>query len=137
MLEQRFMLVSEVKIGEVMKGTITKLNDKGLFVNISGSVDGVVWPLHYADIQLKHPEKRFREGATIKVRVFAIEAEKNRVKLTAKKFLVESDKEILGEFKDVKAGVVTAGVVSKIFEKGCLVELFGGKFAFVPLSEVR
>lgn len=40
-----------------------------MFVNISGSVDGAVWPLHYADIQLKHPEKRFKEGSSIKCRV--------------------------------------------------------------------
>jgi transcriptional accessory protein Tex/SPT6 len=87
-LEQRFMLVSEIKVGEVMKvrvarelsardflltnhlqGTINRFTDKAIFINVSGSVDGVVWPLHYADIQLKHPEKRFKAGNTVKCRV--------------------------------------------------------------------
>jgi rRNA biogenesis protein RRP5 len=40
-----------------------------LFVSISGSVDGVVFPNHYADIMLKHPQRRFKEGASIKCRV--------------------------------------------------------------------
>jgi rRNA biogenesis protein RRP5 len=68
-LEQKFMKVSEVKVGEVMKGTIKKLTSKGLFVNIHGSVDGVCWPLHYADIRLKNPERRFKVGSTVKCRV--------------------------------------------------------------------
>jgi rRNA biogenesis protein RRP5 len=87
-LEQRFMQVSEIKVGEVMKvrravfalirfyltrfisqGTISRFTDKAIFINVSGSVDGVVWPLHYADIQLKHPEKRFKAGNTVKCRV--------------------------------------------------------------------
>lgn len=51
------------------QGTIHKLTDKAMFVNISGSIDGAVWPLHYADIQLKHPEKRFKAGASVKCRV--------------------------------------------------------------------
>jgi rRNA biogenesis protein RRP5 len=40
-----------------------------LFVSISGNVDGVVFPNHYADIRLKHPQKRFKEGSSIKCRV--------------------------------------------------------------------
>ena len=76
------MQVGELKVGQVLKvsktqthlasivlrattkGTIRKLADKGLFVNIHGSIDGVVWPLHYADIRLKHPEKRFKVDST-------------------------------------------------------------------------
>jgi transcriptional accessory protein Tex/SPT6 len=52
-----------------LQGTISRFTDKAIFINVSGSVDGVVWPLHYADIQLKHPEKRFKAGNTVKCRV--------------------------------------------------------------------
>lgn len=52
-----------------LQGTISRFIDKAIFINVSGSVDGVVWPLHYADIQLKHPEKRFKAGNTVKCRV--------------------------------------------------------------------
>jgi rRNA biogenesis protein RRP5 len=70
-LEQKFLQVADVQVGEVIKGTIKKLTDSGLFVSMSGNVDGVVWPNHYADITLKHPAKRFKAGATIKCRVGA------------------------------------------------------------------
>ena len=60
-LEQKFLQVGEVQVGEVLKGTVKKLTDSALFVSISGNVDAVVWPNHYADISLKHPQKRSEE----------------------------------------------------------------------------
>ena len=68
-LEQRFLQVGEVQVGEVIKGTVKKLTDSALFVSMSGNVDGVIWPTHYADIALKHPQKRFKSGASVKCRV--------------------------------------------------------------------
>ncbi|OSX67310.1 hypothetical protein POSPLADRAFT_1127292 [Postia placenta MAD-698-R-SB12] len=61
-LEQKFLQVGEVQVGELIKGTVKRLTDSALFVSMSGSVDGVVWPNHYADIALKHPQRRFRPG---------------------------------------------------------------------------
>lgn len=68
-IEQKYLQVSDVEVGELVKGTIKKLTPNGLFVSLSGGIDGVVWPNHYADILLKHPAKRFKEGAAIKCRV--------------------------------------------------------------------
>ena len=68
-IQQKFLQVSDVVVGDSVKGTIKKLSDGALFVSLAGGVDGVVWPNHYADIALKHPAKRFKEGASIKCRV--------------------------------------------------------------------
>lgn len=70
-LDQKFLQVADVQVGEVIKGTIKKLTDSGLFVSMSGNVDGVIWPNHYADITLKHPAKRFKTGGNLKCRVGA------------------------------------------------------------------
>ncbi|KAK8849492.1 hypothetical protein IAR55_004826 [Kwoniella newhampshirensis] len=134
-LDQLFMQVDELKIGQVLKGTIRRLTDKSLFVDVLGSVDGIVFPNHYADIRLKHPEKRFRPGASVKARVLSLEPTRNRVVLTLKKAFVESQLPIPSHFADLKIGQVTLGSVLKIVEKGCIVELFGGLKAFMPHSE--
>jgi rRNA biogenesis protein RRP5 len=68
-LEQKFLKISDVEVGEVVKGTIKRLTEAGLFVSMSGNIDGVVWPNHFADISLKQPSKRFKPGASIKCRV--------------------------------------------------------------------
>jgi rRNA biogenesis protein RRP5 len=119
------------------QGTIRRLTEKALFININGSVDGIVYPLHYADIRLKHPEKRFKSGSTVKARVLALDPARNRIILTIKKSLIESELDIVTGIEGVKTGLITPGVVSKILDKGCLVDMFGGVKAFVPLSEAR
>lgn len=68
-LQQKFLQVGEVQAGEIIKGTVKKLTASALFVSISGTVDGVIWPNHYADIPLKHPQKRFKPGGGVKCRV--------------------------------------------------------------------
>ncbi|WVW86696.1 hypothetical protein I302_108750 [Kwoniella bestiolae CBS 10118] len=134
-LDQVFMQVGELQIGQVLKGTVHRLAERMLFISLSGSVDGIVFPNHYADIKLKHPEKRFKVGSSVKARVFAIEPARNRVVLTLKKSLVDSGDSIPQGFSDVQVGQVTPGVIVKIMDKGCIVDLFGGIKAFMPLSE--
>jgi rRNA biogenesis protein RRP5 len=68
-IQQKYFQVTDVEVGEVIKGTVKKLTDSALFVSLSDGIDGVVWPNHYADITLKHPAKRFQVGASIKCRV--------------------------------------------------------------------
>jgi rRNA biogenesis protein RRP5 len=68
-LDQKYLQVGDVRIGEVIQGTVKKLTETCLFVSMSRSVDGVIWPNHYADIPLKHPGKRFKAGGNIKCRV--------------------------------------------------------------------
>ncbi|GAA6020638.1 hypothetical protein JCM10207_007806 [Rhodosporidiobolus poonsookiae] len=134
-LEQKFLRVADVKVGEVVKGTVKRLSDTALFVSISGNVDGVVWPLHYADIRLKHPEKKFKLGQAVTGRIFSADAEKNRVALTLKKALVNSELPILSRIEDVRVGVISHATVTKVLEKSVLVDFFGGLRALIPAAE--
>jgi len=123
----------EIKL--TVQGKIRRLTDKSLFVDISGSVDGVVYPLHYADMQLKHPERRFKAGGIVRCRILIVEPARSRVVLTLKKSLIDSEMSIPATLDDLKTGTLTPGVVAKILDKGLVVELFGGMKAFVPQSE--
>jgi rRNA biogenesis protein RRP5 len=154
-LEQKFLKISDVEVGKVVKGTIKKLTDSGLFVSMSGNIDGVVWPNHYADISLKQPSRRFKPGASIKcrvrsivgstkslvvevsVQVLVVDTDRNRMSLTAKKTLVDSILPILSDFDDVKVGIVTHAVVFQIQEKHLMVEFYNNLKAFVPAKEFR
>ncbi|GAA5925984.1 hypothetical protein JCM3775_005168 [Rhodotorula graminis] len=134
-LEQSFLRVQDVEVGAEVKGTVKVLKDNALFVSIGGNVDGVVWPLHYADIRLKHPEKKFKPGQAVKARIFSADADKNRVVLTLKKQLINSDLPIVARLEDAKVGVVTHATVTKVLDKSVLVDFFGGLRALVPAAE--
>ncbi|KAL6310100.1 U3 snoRNP-associated protein Rrp5 [Sparassis latifolia] len=134
-LEKKFLQVSELQVGEIIKGTVKKLTDSAMFVSISGSVDGIIWPNHYADIQLKHPQKRFKPGASIKCRVFVVDPERKRVVLTAKKTLLDSTLPIVSTPEDLKIGLVTHAVVFKVSERSLQVEFYNHMKAVVPARE--
>ncbi|THH28303.1 hypothetical protein EUX98_g5889 [Antrodiella citrinella] len=135
-LAQKFLQVGEVQPGEIIRGTVKKLTDGALFVSISGNVDGVIWPNHYADIKLKHPQKRFKAGGSIKCRVLTVDVEKKRIALTAKKSLIESTLPIVSQLEDVKVGIITHAVVFRASEKVLQVEFYNGLKAVVPAREV-
>lgn len=154
-LEQKFLKISDVEVGEVIKGTVKKLTEAGLFVSMSGNLDGVVWPNHYADISLKQPAKRFKPGANIRcrvclitkstissiikasVQVLVVDTDRNRMSLTAKKTIVDSTLPILSNFEEVEVGIVTHAVVFKIHEKHLMVEFYNNLKAYVPAKEIK
>lgn len=134
-LEKKFMRVSELTVGEVLKGTIKEVRPDAIFVELNGSISGVVFSLHFSDVRLKHPEKKYKPGLVVKCRVLSLDPSRNRISLTLKKSLVSSELPIVSTPQDARVGVVTHAVVSKFLERGMLVDLFGGLRALVPSSE--
>ncbi|KAG9084540.1 rRNA biogenesis protein rrp5, partial [Ceratobasidium sp. UAMH 11750] len=135
-LELVYMRAGDVNVGETLKGTITKLKENGLLVALSDKVTGFVGPDHYADIRLKHPERKFKQGATVKCRVLNVDSDRSRVRLTLKKSLLESTLPILTSFEDAKVGMVTPGVVQRVEERFVILEYYGGVRSLVPLGEL-
>ncbi|KIJ46379.1 hypothetical protein M422DRAFT_66742 [Sphaerobolus stellatus SS14] len=134
-LEQKFLQVQDVEAGETLKATVKRLTSSALFVSISGNVDGVIWPNHWADIMLKRPQQRFKEGSTVKCRVLVVDPERKRIALTAKRTLVESELPIITKLDDAKVGLVTHAVVYKVLDKAVLVEFFNNLRAHVYVKE--
>lgn len=56
--------------------------------------------------------------------------------LTAKKTLLDSDLPIISKAEDVKQGMLTYGVVSRVYEKHLLVEFYNHMKAMVPQREI-
>ncbi|CAE6440693.1 unnamed protein product [Rhizoctonia solani] len=135
-LELEYMQVADVEVGKSLKGTIVRLRESGLVVALSDKVTGLVTPQHYADIKLKHPERKFKEGTAIKCKVLSVNPERSRVLLTLKKSLLDSTLPILAVFNDAKVGIVTPGVVQRIEERFVILEYYGGVKALVPLNEL-
>ncbi|KAF9566135.1 nucleic acid-binding protein [Agrocybe pediades] len=135
-IQQKYFQVGDVEVGEIVKGTIKKLTDSGLFVSLSGGIDGVVWPNHYADIMLKHPGKRFKEGGSIKCRVLVVDPERKRISLTAKKTLLDSTLPIISKVEDAVPGTVAHAVVFKLNENNLLIEFYNNIKAIVPSREI-
>ena len=134
-LARQFMRVSEVPVGEVVRGTVRRVTPQGIFVRLSGHVDGVVFPLHFSDARLQHPEKKYKPNLDVKARVLYTDPTRNRIALTLKRSLVGSELPFVSSLEDAVVGVVTHGTVVTHRQASLLVELGGGVRAVVPYSE--
>lgn len=147
-LEAPFLRYDDLSIGDLIEDAeITKVDsDHGtLSVSLSKAVDIRAFcpKTHLTDLPtLKHPEKRFKVGSKIKVRVLSVDPEFKKVAVTHKKSLVNSQlplitsskcaKNLLAESKNTE--IWAHGVVTGIKDYGLLVTFFGFTKGLVHIS---
>lgn len=140
-ISQAFLRMEDVKIGQVVKGTVEKMlvNENGvngLIVKIAEGITGLVPEVHLADIHLQHPEKKFKEGSSVTARVLSTIPEKRQIRLTLKKTLVNSDAETWTSFENLKPGLQAPGTLVNILPSGAVVQFYGSIRGFLPISEM-
>ena len=69
--------------------------------------------------------------------VLNVDGQRNRVTLTLKKSLIDTELPVLTKLEDAKIGLVTPGVVAKILPKSLVINYFGGLRGTVALREAR
>jgi len=108
-------------IGSNVQGTVTNVADFGLFMEIEDGLEGL---LHQSDItwdkRSKAPQKEFKSGQKLSVKILAIDTEKKRISLGLKQ--VEGDPWDKVEEK-YKPGMVLTAKVTHLAEFGAFVEL--------------
>ncbi|KAI1406599.1 nucleic acid-binding protein [Hypoxylon fuscum] len=140
-LEQPFLRIEDIPIGEVVHGEVEKLmvnqeGVSGLLVRLAEGIVGFVPEMHLADVRLQHPEKKFREGVKVKARVLSIDLVKRQFKLTLKKTLVNSEAVPLKSFDEVAVGMQIPGTIVKLLPNGAIVQFYGTLRGFLPVSEM-
>ncbi|KAF8477409.1 hypothetical protein BDZ91DRAFT_774053 [Kalaharituber pfeilii] len=136
-LDQNFLRVEDVKVGEVVKGVIKKLLPSGsLIVQLSEGITAIVDGTHLSDIKLKNPERKFREGMSVTCRVLRNDPEKKQLRVTLKKALVNSDAPIITSYEDATPGIQTPGTLVAILPHRAIVKFYSDVTAFLPVSEM-
>ncbi|KAJ9637806.1 rRNA biogenesis protein rrp5 [Coniosporium tulheliwenetii] len=140
-LEQPFLRIEDVQVGQVVKGKVDKLlitakGAPGVIVNLAEGITGLVPEMHMADVHLQHPEKKFREGAAVTARVLSTDLEKRQIRLTLKKSLVNSETDIWSDYARISPGSQSLGTLIKIDRAGAVVQFYGSVRAFLPVSEM-
>ena len=140
-ISQAFLRMEDVKIGQVVKGTVEKMlvNENGvngLIVKIAEGISGLVPEVHLADIHLQHPEKKFKEGSPVTARVLSTIPEKRQIRLTLKKSLVNSDTETWTSYENLRPGLQAPGTLVNILPSGAVVQFYGSVRGFLPVSEM-
>ncbi|KAH8910006.1 nucleic acid-binding protein [Coniochaeta sp. PMI_546] len=140
-LEQPYLRIEDIPVGEVVTGTVEKLvvNERGLgglIMKLADGISGLVPEMHLADVHLQHPEKKFREGMKVKARVLSTDPSKHQIRLTLKKTLVNSDAPAVKSFDELSEGLQVPGTIIKLLQNGAIVQFYGQLRGFLPVSEM-
>lgn len=143
-LEQAFLRLEDLTVGDVVKGTVDKLilggarGVTGVLVKLSDNVTGLVPEMHLSDAQLSHPERKFKEGFPVKARILSVDIEKRHVRLTLKKTLIDSDSKTSTwqDYQKLKPGMESKGTIINILHNGAVVQFFGPVRAWLPVAEM-
>jgi rRNA biogenesis protein RRP5 len=140
-IDQPFIRLEDVPLGEVVKGKIEKLfigpeGIDGIILEIADGITGLVPLMHFADTILQHPEKKFKEGATVSARVLSVNLEKRQMRLTLKKSLLNSESAIWKDYNDIVASNQSPGTIINIQHNGATVQFYGTVRGFLPVSEM-
>lgn len=140
-LAQPFLRLEDVLVGTKVAGKIEKLligpaGINGLLVNLADGITGLVPQIHFSDIALQHPEKKFREGGAVTARVLSRDLLKQQIRLTLKKTLVNSDQKLWKDFAEIVVGDSSPGTLVKVETYGAIVQFYGSVKGFLPVSEM-
>ncbi len=119
--EARDELMSNIKEGSTIKGTIKNLTDYGAFIDLGG-MDGLV---HITDItwsRINHPNEFLKIGEEINTIVLKFDKENNKISLGIKQLLPDPWEGINEKFK---VDEEYTGKVSAITDYGAFVKLDG------------
>ncbi|KAH9839664.1 S1 RNA binding domain [Teratosphaeria destructans] len=143
-LEQTYLRLEDLIVGEVVNGKVERLilggktGITGVLVKLSDSITGLVPEAHLSDVQLQHPERKFREGYPVKARVLSIDLDKRHLRLTLKKTLVNAadDMSIWSSYEKLEPGMESQGTIVNLLSNGAAVQFFGPVRAWLPAAEM-
>ncbi|WP_139489191.1 30S ribosomal protein S1 [Brevibacillus dissolubilis] len=118
--------------GQVLEGTVQRLTDFGVFVDIGG-VDGLV---HVSELAWNHVDKPsdvVKEGDKVQVKVLKVDKENERISLSIKETQPGPYAQAAGQFKK---GDIVAGTVKRLASFGAFVEIAPGVEGLVHISQI-
>ncbi len=120
--------------GTRLKGKVRNLTNFGAFVEIEDGIDGLV---HISDMswakRVRHPSEAVRKGDELEVVVLEIDSAKRRISLGMKQTRENPWNELAKEFS---IGIELHGKITRLLDRGAVVELKEDVEGFVPLSHL-
>lgn len=125
-------IYDEIRVGEVIEGTVQRLTDFGAFVDVGG-VDGLVHISELAWGRVDKPSDVVSEGDKVKVKVLKVDRDGERISLSMKEAQPGPWETASAQ---LKAGSVVTGTVKRLVSFGAFVEVAPGVEGLVHISQI-
>lgn len=125
-------VASQLVVGDVIEGKVSRLTNFGAFIDVGG-VDGLV---HISEISYKHVDKPsdvLKAGQDVKVKVIGIDNDRHRISLSIKQTEPSPFEQATANLSE---GDVFEGEVKSLTNFGAFVEVADGIQGLVHVSEI-
>ncbi|HTY92356.1 MAG TPA: 30S ribosomal protein S1 [Steroidobacteraceae bacterium] len=110
--------------GDKVSGQIKSITDFGIFIGLSGNIDGLV---HLSDISWDMPGeeavRNYQKGQQVEAMVLAIDPDRERISLGIKQLAKDPFSAYIAEFPK---GTIVRGVVKEVDARGAIIDLGNG-----------
>ena len=108
--------VTKFPVGSMVEGEIKNITEFGLFIGLSGDIDGMV---HLSDLDWQKPGEQaiaeYKKGQVVKAKVLDVDVEKERISLGIKQL---ADDPLKDAASKVKKGDIVTCTVTQVTEAG-------------------
>ncbi|TGJ82936.1 hypothetical protein E0Z10_g5830 [Xylaria hypoxylon] len=113
--------LAQLSVGNVIRGFVKNVSDKGLFVSLGGDVTAMVRISDLSDRFIKNWKDEYQVDQLVKGRIILIDSITGQIQMSLKSSVVEKDFVPLTNYQDLRAGQVVTGKVRKVEEFGAFI----------------
>lgn len=129
-----YNLLQKYPVGSKHRGAVRNLTNFGVFVELEQGVDGLI---HISDLswtkKIRHPGEVVKKNQAIDVVILGVDVEQRRISLGHKQIMDNPWDTFETSYK---VNIEVDGTLTRIIEKGVIVELPLGVEGFVPASQL-
>ncbi|KAI1757762.1 hypothetical protein F4782DRAFT_142062 [Xylaria castorea] len=117
--------LAQLSVGDLVRGFVRNVSDKGLFINLGGDVTAMVRISDLSDKFIKDWKDEFQIDQLVKGRITLIDSTTSQIQMSLKSSVVEKDYVPLTNYQDLRAGQVITGKVRKVEDFGAFILIDG------------
>ena len=129
---ERTEILSKLKSGMRLKGTVSSIVDFGAFVDLGG-IDGLIHISELSWNHVNHPSEVVKVGQEVEVEVLDVDLNRERISLGLKQTTEDPWRALV---KKYPVGAIVEGTVTKLVPFGAFVDLGEGIEGLVHISEM-
>ncbi|KAK7938058.1 uncharacterized protein PG986_014926 [Apiospora aurea] len=116
---------SQLNVGEIIRGFVKNVSDKGLFINLGGDIVAMVRVSDLSDSYLKEWKDSFQVDQVVKGRIVSIDPATGHIQMSLKASVVEKDYTPVLNLRDFRQGQIVTGTIRKVEEFGAFILVDG------------
>ncbi|KAI1455005.1 nucleic acid-binding protein [Annulohypoxylon moriforme] len=112
---------SQIKTGDIIRGFVKNVSDKGVFVGLGGNVTAMIKISDLSDKFLKDWKDEFQVDQLVKGRVISVDSTTGHVQMSLKASVIDKKFVPLINYSDLSEGQVVTGKVRKVEDFGAFI----------------